>query len=173
MGLKIFTIILLLFIAEITFLSTKEPKTLQSSKKDISYATIAFKGVQGYSIDANGISEQLVASEALKYQYHDELYDINTTFHEGNLTHHLTAKQARHENGIFHLRGEVLYENNQSMQIKSEELEYNTHTKMLKSPSAFVLRSRQGDMCGDTFVLNTQKHAMKSKGIHYTLEVDE
>jgi LPS export ABC transporter protein LptC len=173
MGLKIFSIILILFIAEITFLSTKKPKELKVSREDINYSTIEFRGLQGCSIDKTGISERITASRALKFKTHDELYDLNTTFTEENMTHTLTAKQAHYQNDIFRLTKEVNYENNQSMRIKSEELEYNTKTKIAQSPLPFTLTSKQGDMKGDTFVYDIHNGKIEGKQMHYNFEVNE
>jgi LPS export ABC transporter protein LptC len=173
MGLKIFSIFLILFIAEITFLSTKKPKELKISKKDINYSTIEFRGLQGCSIDKTGISERITASRALKFKTHDELYDLNTTFIEENITHKLTAKRAYYQNNIFRLTKEVNYENNQSMQIKSEELEYNTKTKIAESKTPFILTSKQGEMHGKTFIYDMKQGKIEGEQIQYNFEVKE
>ncbi len=173
MGLKIFTILLILFIAEITFLSTKEPKVLKTSKKDINYSTIEFTGLQGCSIDEDGISERIVASKALKFKTHDELYDLNTSFQKKDITHHLSALQARYKNDHLYLKGNVLYENNQSLHIKSEELEYNVKTKIVKGSSAFTLTSNKGIMIGDSFEYDMNNEALKGEKMHYQFEVKE
>jgi len=173
MGLKIFSIILILFIAEITFLSTKKPKELKISKEDINYSTIEFTGVQGCSIDKDGISERIIASRARKYKTYDALDDLNTSFIQNGLSHTLTAKNARLQNGTLHLTREVHYENNQSLRIKSEELEYNTKTKIAQSQTPFILTSKQGDMTGDSFVYDMQNGVIKSQHIQYNFEVKE
>ncbi len=173
MGLKIFTIILILFIAEITFLSTKEPKVLKTSKKDINYSTIEFTHLQGSSIDEDGISQRIIASRAEKFKTHDMLYDLNTSFQKKGIAHQLSSKKARYENDHLYLNGDVLYENNQSLHIKSEELEYNVKTKMLKSSSAFKLTSNQGIMTGESFEYDMNNEALKGEKMHYHFEVDE
>jgi len=172
-GLKIFTIILILFIAEITFLSTKEPKLLKISKEDINYSTIKFTKLQGATITENGISERIVASKALKFKTYDELYDLNTTFHKKGVSHAICAAHARYEDAILFLKGNVLYENNQSLHIKSEELEYNVKTKIVKSPSAFKLTSDRGIMIGNSFEYDMEHDALKGGSMHYNFEVNE
>ncbi len=173
MGLKIFTIILILFIAEITFLSTKEPKVLKTSTKDINYSTIEFTQLQGASIDKNGISRHISASKALKFKTHDALYDINTTFEQKGVTHHLQAQKMHHRENMLTLTGKVLYENNQSLHLKSEKLEYNVKTKILKSPSTFKLTSNQGIMIGERFRYDMNKQKIQGEKMQYRFEVDE
>jgi len=172
-GLKIFTIILILFIAEITFLSTKEPKTLKVSKEDINYSTIEFTALQGSSISKDGISERIVASKVMKFKTHDELYDLNTTFHKEGVQHRVSAARARYQDALLFLKGDVLYENNQSLHIKSEELEYNVKTKIVKSPSPFILTSNKGIMRGDSFEYDMNNAALKGGKMHYNFEVNE
>ncbi len=173
MGLKIFTIILILFIAEITFLSTKEPKSLQRAKKDINFSTITFTSLQGVHIDSHGISDHIAASKALKFKTHDELYDLNASFQQQGITHQLHAKKARFQNDNLTLQEDVKYENNQSMQIKSRELEYNTKTKIVKSTSPFTLTSKQGIMIGERFEYDMAKKSLKGEKMHYTFEDKE
>lgn len=173
MGLKIFTIILILFVAEITFLSTKEPKELQVTKEDINFSTIEFSGVQGSSIDKDGISQTIIASKVLKFKTHDELYDINTSFQKKGLVHTLLSQKAHYHDNILRLSKKVQYENNQSMQIKSEELEYNTKTKIVKSPSSFEMTSPKGVALGDAFVYDMLANKFKGEKMKYSFEVDE
>ena len=173
MGLKIFAIILILFIAEITFLSTKEPKTLHVSKEDINYSTIEFIGLQGCSIDKEGISARIVAAKAFKFKTHDEIYDLNTSFHHQNTLHTLVANHARYQNALLLLNGNVLYENNQSLHIKSEELEYNIKTKVVKSPTDFALHSNKGIMIGSHFVYDMQEQLLQGGKMRYNFEVEE
>jgi len=163
----------MLFVAEITFLSTKEPKHIKLSKKDINYSTIEFTALQGSSIDKNGISETIKALKALKFKTHDELYEFNTTFQQKGVTHTLSSSKARYENDKLFLSGDVHYENNQSMQIKSKELEYNVNTKIAKSLSPFTLRSSKGNMVGDSFVYDMTNNTIEGEKMQYRFEVDE
>jgi LPS export ABC transporter protein LptC len=172
-GLKLFSIILILFIAEITFLSTKEPKILKVTKEDINYSTIKFTKLQGCRIDNEGISQRISASQARKFKTYDELYDLNTSFQNKNVEHTLIAKKARFQNDILYLKGDVLYENNQTTHIKSEELEYNVKTKIVKSPVAFTLTSNKGIMRGKSFTYDMKNGALEGEGMHYSFEVDE
>jgi LPS export ABC transporter protein LptC len=173
MGLTIFTIILALFIAEITFLSTKEHKLLPTSKEDINFSTITFEGIKGYHIDKEGISEHIIASQARKFADHDELDDVQLSFEEENLTHHIQAVKANLKDGIFTLQEKVVYTNNQPIELKSEELFYYTKSKILKSPSSFEMTSSQGTMHGDNFVYEMQKKQITGTKMHYTFEVTE
>ena len=173
MGLKIFTIILILFVAEITFLSTKEPKKLSSFKKDINYSTIEFTKIKGITITKKGITEKITASKVLKFKTHDELYNISASFQENNISHTLQAKKATYKNGYLTLSEDVHYENNQSLQIKSQELEYNTKTKIATSPGAFTMYSDKGVAHGDTFVYDIKTNRLKGQKLRYSFEVDE
>jgi len=172
-GLKIFAIILILFIAEITFLSTKEPKVLKISKEDINYSTIEFTALQGCTINQEGISQRISATKARKFKTYDTLDDINATFQQNGIQHTLKAKKGRFVGDILTLTQDVLYENNQSLHIKTQKLEYNVKTKIAQSPSTFTLTSNKGIMIGDGFVYDMKNGTLKGQKMHYNFEADE
>lgn len=173
MGLKIFAIILILFIAEITFLSTKEPKVLKVSKKDINYATIEFTALQGCTINQDGITQRIAAAKAQKFKTYETLRDVNASFQQNGILHTLKAKKGHFEGDILSLTQNVLYENNQSLHIKTQKLEYNIKTKVAKSPDTFALTSNQGIMIGDSFVYDMKNGTLEGQKMHYNFEADE
>ncbi len=143
------------------------------TKKDVNYTTIEFTNLQGSSIDKYGISQRIYASKAQKYKTYDTLEDLNASFKEGNITHTLRAQKARFEDNILYLQKAVHYENNSSIAINSDKLEYNTKTKIAKSPDTFKLISPQGIMIGDSFVYDLNNRKIQGEKMHYILEVDE
>ena len=173
MALKIFTIIMVLFVAELTFLATKEPKKLQTKKSEIITSDIEFKNLSGGSIDEFGIKNQLSAKKAIKFKTHDELYDINASFSNEETTHNIKAKKAIYEDDKVTFENDVFYENNQSMQIKTQNLEYNTKTKVASSSEAFKLTTDDATVIGEGFVYDMKNRHLKATKPHYTQEVDE
>ena len=158
---------------ELTFLSNKELKPLTSSKEDINYSTIKFTQIHGVSIDKEGIKDKITASKALKFKTHDELFDVTTTFQRNNKTHTIKADKAHFKEPLLKLSNHVRYEDNLSMKIKSEELEYNVHTKVVKSNSPFTLTSQKGIMKGDTFTYNMADGKLQGTKMHYNFEAKQ
>jgi LPS export ABC transporter protein LptC len=173
MALKIFTIIMVLFVAELTFLATKEPKKLQEKKSEIITSDIEFQNLSGGSIDGVGITNQLSAKKAIKFKTHDELYGIDASFSDKNITHNIKAKKATYENEKVTFENDVFYKNNQSMQIKTQNLEYNTKTEVASSSKSFTLTKGDAMMKGDGFVYDIKNRHFKATKPHYKQEVDE
>ncbi len=173
MALKIFTIILALFIAELTFLATKEPKNLKHKKEDLFSANLEFEKLKGSTITLDGITNSLKASKAIKYDNKEELYKIDLTYKDTNLTHTIKAEKAIHKDDKLIFKKNIFYENNQSMQIKTENLEYNLKDKVISSKEPFIMSRDDSRLRGDSFVYDMKNRALKAKEIDYTQEVDE
>ncbi len=173
MALKLFTILLALFVAEITFLAFKEPKTISTKKDTLNHSTIKFTNIQSYSIDKNGIQNSIKASKALKFTQHDEIYDINISYKNDNREDQISAKKAIYTNGIFYLTQNVFYENNLSISLKSEELEYDSKNRVARSNLPFKFYNKQGNMIGEGFRYDIQNQIFKSNKVKFEIEYKE
>ncbi len=173
MALKFFTILLVLFVAEITFLALKEPKIISTTQDHINHSTIEFTNVQSYMITKDGIQNNIQASKALKFSHHDEVYDINISYKNNNREDHISAKKAIHTDGTFYLTKNVLYENNLSLSLHSEEIEYNIDKKIAHSNSPFEFSTPKGNMIGEGFRYDIQNQILKSNRVKFKIEYEE
>jgi LPS export ABC transporter protein LptC len=173
MALKIFTIIMVLFVAELTFLATKEPKKLKTEQKEIVTSDIEFNNLSGASIDENGLKNSIKAKKAIKFKTHDELFGIDASFTDEGLTHSIKAKKAIYQNNNITFENDVFYENNQSLTIKTQNLEYNTKKEVASSSKPFILTSKESIMSGDSFIYDMKNKNLKGTKLHYIQEVDE
>jgi LPS export ABC transporter protein LptC len=174
MALKFFTILLALFVAEITFLAFKEPKSIKSSNEDkLNHSTIKFTDIQSYMINKDGIQNSIRASKALKFANHDEVYDINISYINRGRKDQISAKKAIHTNGIFYLTQNVFYENNLSISLESEELEYDSRNKIAHSNLPFKFYTQKGNMIGEGFRYDIQNQILKSNKVKFEIEYKE
>ncbi len=173
MALKFFTILLVLFVAEITFLALKEPKIISSTKEKLNHSTIKFTDIDSYLINKDGIQSSIKASKALKFSHHDEVYDINISYKNQDREDQISAKKAIHTDGIFYLTQNVLYENNLSISLESEELEYDTHKKIANSNLPFKFFTPKGNMIGEGFRYDIQKQILNAHKVKFEIEYEE
>ena len=172
MALKIFTIIMALFVAEITFLATKEPKKIKVEAKKELQADIVFTNLQGKMLDENGSKGELKASKATRYNDHEKLFDININFKDENLSNHLRAKEAIHKDGKMIFQKSVEYENNQSMKILSQNLVYDMKKKLISSNLPFHLLKDNATISGESFRYDTKNRKVEIEKVKYTQEVN-
>ena len=171
MALKIFTIIMALFVAEITFLATKEPKKLKQQKREILNADLTFTNLKGKILDQNGSKGTLQASKAIKYSDYEKLFDIKLSYKDKNLTSNLSSKRAIHKKNRLLFKDSVEYENNQSMKILAKSLEYNLKNKVVSSDQPFHLQKDNATISGENFIYDTKKNLLEIQKVKYTQEV--
>ncbi len=168
MALRIFAIAILLFLAEIVFLTTKDFKDYQNEKNDIDFTDIAFENINGYLITKDGLEAKLDASRLLKWGDRSQLFDAQALFLHQNRQNSISANEVLLEEDTMYFSGDVHYENNESLDIKSQTLVYNTKTEVLDSTMPFKLTSMQGDVNGDSFVYEQKEGIIRIKKVKYT-----
>jgi len=168
MALKIFAIAMVLFLAEVVFLTTKDFKDSSTDRKDIDFTDIAFEDIKSYLITKDGCEAKLKAEKILKYNNHAEAFNVETEFLKQDKKNYIKANKAIIKNSIIHLTDNVNYENNASMHIKSEDLVYNTKTKVTTIDSPFILTSNQGTVRGKHLSYDQKNGIIKADNINYT-----
>ncbi len=172
MGIKIFSIILILFAAELLYLATKEPKKIAISEEDINYTDIEFQRLNAFRIQKEGIHDSLSASRALKYKNYSKLYDINAVIKKDDLTHKITSKTAIYTIGKVTFSPKVEYENNNSIAIRTDQLSYLIDAKVADSPKPFTLTGNNFIVDGDSFRYDIKNGKLNATNIRYRQEVE-
>ncbi len=170
MALKIFAIAIILFLAEIVFLTTKDFKDSSNGRKDIDFTDITFENIHSYHVTKEGLRAKLEASKVLKYKEHAKIYDIKTEFTHKNRQNNIKANEALLKGDTIHLLGDVNYEDNASLEIKSEDLLYNTKTKIVTIDVPFRLTSQSGNVVGTNLIYDQKNGTIKAKNIKYESE---
>ncbi|HIP02437.1 MAG TPA: LPS export ABC transporter periplasmic protein LptC [Campylobacterales bacterium] len=167
MALRVFAIAIVLFLAEIVFLTTKDFKDSSSDRKDLDFTDISFENIQSYLITKEGCEAKLEASKVLKYKDHAKIYDIKTEFTRQNRQNNIQANYALLKGDIIHLTEAVHYEDNASLVINSEDLVYNTKTKIVTIDLPFTLTSQNGNVQGNNLIYDQVNGTIKAKNIKY------
>lgn len=167
MALKVFAIALMLFLAEIVFLTTKDFKDGNTHRENLDFTDISFENIHSYLVTKEGCDSKLEATQLLKYKAHVEVYDVKTEFLHKNQQNNIQAKKAILKGDLIHLIGDVNYENNASLEVKSEDLVYNTKTKISTTDTSFILTSDQGSVKGENFIYDQINGTIKAQNIHY------
>ncbi len=167
MALKFFAIVILLFLAEIVFLTTKDFKDDKHQKSEIDFTDIAFENIHGYLITADGVEATLEASKLLKYNQHVYIVDIRSGFLKDGVKSSIGADSARVTDDIIELMGDAYYENNNSLKIESNELIYDRVSRVVSSSVPFRLSTLQGVVFGNGFRYDQIVGKIEAKEIKY------
>jgi len=166
-GVKIFAIFTFLFLFEIIFLNTNKFKDTSKRKNNLDYTDISFNNIDSYLITKDGVSSTLKASKVLKYKDRIDLFDINAMVTKNSKKSYIKADKSSIKEDIINLTGDVKYEDNNSIEIKSENLVYNKKSKIVTNKEPFVFNSKQGDINGNNLYFDQENGIVKAKNIRY------
>lgn len=170
MGLDKF-IYLLLIIATMVMFYEKDKKiaTIENEEKP----EISFYDSTAYEITLDGVNHVVKSSEAYLFKNREELID-------GTLIGR--AKEARQLNIItgnyfikvgndLYVDGDVKLQLANSIDVDTEQLEYNIQTKIVKNSSPFVATQYNHTFRGKNIYLDTQKRYISALNTKMKIEV--
>ena len=169
MALKAFIASALLFLTVIFYLYFKEPYTLNQEVKMSNIPIVEFIDVKNYHITDKRVETDVKAKKVLRYSNRDEIYDIDVKLNRDNSKEQLCAKKALHIDGKLYLSGDVYYETNNSLSLKTNNLEYNLVKKILHSDSDFVLKDKRGIVRGKSLMIDRKNGKFKAQKIVSTI----
>ncbi len=170
MALKIFTFMLLLFSGIITYLSLDESIFTQPKSLDENFPVIDFANVESFQITKEGIDAKIYADRVLKFTNKDEMYNVKAHLKKDNITQNISANKATLKDKTLYLKDKVRYENNNSLVLLSENLEYNMSSHIAISNSAFTLTSKQGVSKGEGFRYDSKNALFEASSVEFIIK---
>ena len=85
----------------------------------------------------------------------------------------LKAKQANLKQNKIFLYGDIFYQNEEGITLKSQKMEYDIKNKIISSKTPFTLNSKKALITGESFVYNRQKGIIKATKIEATIKETE
>ncbi len=158
MGLKIFSLFILLYMTTISYLILSKEKytnTELKNKKEI--PLIEFENIKNYHLTKNGVDTVIKAKKALRFYDRDEIKDVDILTFQRGKKERLRAKEANYKNNIIYLYGNIIYKNEENLTLISEEMIYKLKKKIISSKSPFTLIAKKVKINGKSFVYNRQK----------------
>ena len=132
-----------------------------------------------YDITTKNVSQMIQSSQAYIYKSREELIDALI------VTRHETDKEDETKDGVdivradymikikndVYLDGNVHLQLNNSIDLKTEQLEYNTQTKIAKNNIAFEMIKDESDFIGDHIYLDGQNKHIIAKNAKIKIKV--
>ncbi len=174
MGLKIFLGFIAFYIGAISYLSlfSKKFKDFEFKEKG-EVPLIKFSDIESYDIDAKGTDTIIKAKEALRFSKYDKLKKVNILTFKRGMRESLRAEEARYEKDTVYLSGNVFYEREDNLTIKTQKVVYDTKKEFIFSQTPFVLTDNKIKIEGNSFGYNKQKGIIKATHIKALIKETE
>ena len=170
MVVKIFYFVVAIFSAVMIFLAAQDPYLANVLKVDTKISNMQVNDVVDYEINSTKISGVYESDELNRYSDRDEFLDFKARILRGNLRHFLSSDKAISQNDEIIFQKNANYENNDSLKFKSDEVIYNTKTKIVRSEANFTI-TRNGDKArGDSGSYDLGKKQTQIKGLRAWVE---
>lgn len=136
MGLKIFVYGFFFTVFFVSFLSFDQSK---SEIKKYEVPTVTFENSSLYSLDKEALKAIFVAKKVYKYEDRDEFFDAvyTTQNKQKNIFDTVSAKNSIYKNKILYCKKDVKINRNSNFLMTSEEVVYDTNSKVFESKTPF------------------------------------
>lgn len=151
MGLRFFVYGFFVAVTLLSFL-TLESKTENREKAEV--PTIIFSKASLYSLDDKNLKAIFVADRVLKYSDRDEFYDaVYTTQNKAkNIVDSISAKKSIYKQEILYCEKDVKINRNSNIFMNSQNVIYDTKTKVFESKTPFDATYNGHSLKGDNMV---------------------
>ncbi|MGG7047661.1 MULTISPECIES: LPS export ABC transporter periplasmic protein LptC [unclassified Campylobacter] len=163
--IKIFYFVVAIFSVTLVFLFSSDPYFAEQFKQDLRVSNMQANEVIDYEVNATNVIAIYEADEINRYSNKDEALKFRSTSLRSDQTHFLSSDKAILEKNLIKFQKNAKYENNESMKFLSQEIIYDTKSKILSSEVPFEMFHGVDRAIGKSVVYNTQNKQMQAKEI--------
>ncbi|EAU00776.1 LPS export ABC transporter periplasmic protein LptC [Campylobacter curvus] len=170
MVIKIFYFVVAIFSVVMIFLALQDPYFAEQFKQDINVSNMQANDVLDYEMNASGINAVYEADEVNRYSSEDEFLKFKAEILRSGLKHILSSDKAISQGDDVRFLGNVKYDNNDSLSFTSNEVIYNTKTKIARSDGSFVVTQNSDKATGESGSYDLAKKQTHIKGLKAWIE---
>ena len=124
-------------------------------------------------LNTQGLSSILEGSIGLKYEDRYLIDTINYTDNENKYLANIKSNSGLYKGNLLELNGDVVYSRADGFSFKSQKVEYNEKTKIVKSPTNYVSFKGKHKVVGSSIVYNSITEITKSKNVIINYKLKE
>ena len=174
MAVKLLYYFVIIFLGIMAFLLMQNPYKLQENKSKSKQANIEILGMKNYSITKNGVDSIVIAKRVLRYDTHDEFYNINAIRKQKNsIVDIVRADKGSLVKNDLKLDGNVRYKRSDGVKFNSNEALYNLDSKVFKTNDNFILEDNKTITYGSSLVYQMKEGKIYAKNIRSIAEVNK
>ncbi|MSN96016.1 LPS export ABC transporter periplasmic protein LptC [Campylobacter sp. FMV-PI01] len=164
MAIRIFYIAISIFSVAMVFLSLQTPYFRDFFKSNLEIASMEMIDIVDYGITPDIVNSKYTAKKGVKFKDRDEFYDFRGQI-LGDFNHTLSSKKALYKNNTITLFDDVKYSNSDGLNYLSDEIIYNTKTKIVKSQNQFLMLKGENNITGKNLVYDLNKKQSFAKEV--------
>lgn len=168
--IKIFYLVIAIFSVTLAFLFSSDPYYAEQFKRNLQVSNTQATNFTDYEINASKVAAIYKANEINRYDKFDEAKGFSATILRGAQTHFLSSDSALMKANEVKFTGKAHYENNESLKFSSDEIIYNTQSKIVRSDVPFVMTQGSDRANGSSISYDTTKQQIKAKDIKAWVE---
>jgi LPS export ABC transporter protein LptC len=153
------------------FLLYQKPYDVQLSTNSENEPNIEMIDVTNYSITQEGVTHIVKATKVLRFSRYDEFFNIDTIRKSKEyFLEKLKADRGKLVGDNLYLKGNIRYKNSDNVKFKSEEVDYNLKTKIVKTDVDFTLENNRTITHGTSLLYKTIEKKIYANNIKSTIE---
>ena len=146
-------------------MTLQDPYYTEMLKPDNTIATIQANDFVDHEINATMITARYEADEWNRYDGLDEFLNFKAEILRDENRHDISSDKAFYQNDIVKFTGNVTYKDNKDLKFVSEEVMYNTKTKIANSDEPFVMTQNNDKIVGKSIIYDTNLKRTYARGI--------
>jgi len=173
MGIKIFVNSLLALGIAAYFIPVENIKT-QSDDKDI--PLVVFEKPYMYTLDETSVSREVRATHAVKYKNRDEMYNADIILKNKPpktdfIVEKLKAKTIISHGDILTFKEDVSYSRDNFISLTTQKMYYDTKARVAYNDVPYKGKYYNNNVEGTNLYIDMSKNYMKSKKVHFEVEM--
>ena len=151
------------------FIFIEKPNSIKSIESNSSKEAL-FRDFSLVEINKNGIKNELIASEAIKYKDSFEASYINIT-HEK--IYHVLAKKAIYKKNLVYLEDNITLKKDNEMEFQTNSLKYNMKDKIAYTEDNFMMDINGSKIEGTHLKYDLDRGKISADSISASMVIDD
>jgi len=147
-----------------------QPAKLKTSK-NIEIATVETYDFIIHQLSTKGLTRIIKGKQAFIYKDRYNIVDVDYTDASKKQIVNLKAKNGLYKDKTIKLSGDVKYTRDDGLIFKSQSLNYNEITSILKTNDKYIMYKDKNKIVGKSFKLNNNLEKIYSKDVEVTYQI--
>ncbi|CZE49244.1 Uncharacterised protein [Campylobacter geochelonis] len=173
MVIRIFYIAIAIFSVAMVILSVQTPYFSDFFKEDLSVANMEMTKIEDFEVSENKITGKFSSDSGVRYKDRDEFNGFLGEILGDDVNHTLSSKKAIRKNDVLTFFGDAKYKNSDNLNYISDEIIYNTKTKIAQSNMPFVMTQYENKVVGANLKYDLNKKQTFATGVHGWFQTKE